>query len=206
MCNFHCCSQVSHTLELGGCRLAGHSPYCVGTGSGSKVKWEACRLCVLVQALQLGASFSKEAPNELWAPVPIPAKESFELAPRTRNRATAAITVVMADPGRAGEISGLRSSFETGGSTPKEENYDHVCLAVVRPYSLLNFFCSIYFFNYLIFQLIIFSDRPRLNNFICVRQKYPVCLRICCYATMCFLCKDYYVYLKPFPTYQQTSC
>lgn len=78
-------------------RITSHSPYCVATGSGWKVKWEACRRCVFVRALQLGDNFSKAAPNELCAPVPIPATESFELAPRMKSRATAAITVVMAD-------------------------------------------------------------------------------------------------------------
>lgn len=76
------------------------------------MKWEAFRFCVLVRALQLGVSLSNVAPSELWGPLPIPAKESFELAPRTRNRATAAITVVVADPGRAGEIGRPRSSIE----------------------------------------------------------------------------------------------
>lgn len=78
-------------------RLASHSPYCVGTGSGWKVKWATCRLCGFVQALQLADNFSKVAPYELLAPVPMPEMERLECKPRMKNRATDAITVVMAD-------------------------------------------------------------------------------------------------------------
>lgn len=99
-----------------------HSPYCVGTGSASYVKWEAFRLCVLVRALQLGVNCSNVAPRELWEPLPKPTKESFELAPRTRNRATAAITVVVADPGRAGEVGQPRSLFYERRRTREEKH------------------------------------------------------------------------------------
>lgn len=49
-----------------------------------------------MRELQLCASFSRVAPNELWTPVPTRVKESFELEPRVKSRAAAAITIVMA--------------------------------------------------------------------------------------------------------------
>lgn len=74
-----------------------------------------------MRALQLGVSFSNVAPSGLWEPLPIAAKESFELAPRTRNRATAAMTVVVADPGRAGELGRPRSCIYERRSTREEK-------------------------------------------------------------------------------------
>jgi len=44
--------------------------------------------------LELGDSFSRAAVKGLWVPVPTPEMESFEFAPRMKNRAAAAIAVV----------------------------------------------------------------------------------------------------------------
>lgn len=85
-------------------RLASHSPYCVGTGSGWKVKCAACLRCVFERELQLGVSFSRVAPKELCTPVPTPVIESLEFTPRMKNRAAAAITVVVPEQERQDEL------------------------------------------------------------------------------------------------------
>lgn len=64
-----------------------------------------------MRELQVGDAFSRAAPKEQWAPPPPPpptataTRDSFECAPRVKNRAAAAIAVVVTETGRAYELN-----------------------------------------------------------------------------------------------------